>query len=406
MQSEASPGDTSIPTGSADPESRILVLNKVYLYGLDHFTSKDLEALAQEYYSTETYERIEWIDDSSANLVFANSEIAADALRAFAAIDIGDVSQLPIQQMIPAKAFPGHPETTLQIRLAVMSDKKLPKAHERSRFYLIHPEYDPASRRNRGYRTREPLRHRDIDDPRSNGGGRRGRLDDLDDTFNEAYYDDDEASISSRRRGGGSRQSSRGSFSSGDGLRGRVTRGIGKELFPDRSGGGKSAGRLRDRSASPARDFDHVKSNSNGPYDVQKENRRKAQLLKATLQAKHPRPANNKELFPHKATHRRSDAFDAADETADLFANRMPVPFTDGGSDEYENRKRGSNGFSIRGAARQQSSGGFSIKGAAKSEAPKELFPTRSRGGNAGKELLGGSLESRITRRRAEDMFS
>ncbi len=42
------------------------------------------------------------------------------------------------------------------------------------------------------------------------------------------------------------------------------------------------------------------------------------------------------ELFPQKAgirQHRRSDAFDAADETADLFAGRMSVPFTDGSAD-------------------------------------------------------------------------
>ncbi|KAH0559237.1 hypothetical protein GP486_004244, partial [Trichoglossum hirsutum] len=46
-----------------------------------------------------------------------------------------------------------------------------------------------------------------------------------------------------------------------------------------------------------------------------------------------------KELFPAKlktttSLHRRSAAFDAADETADLFAGRMTVPFVDGAGDD------------------------------------------------------------------------
>lgn len=317
-------------------------------------------------------------------------------MKAFAAIDIGDAPQTSLLQLIPAKSFPGHPEIVLQIRLAVLSDKKQPKAHERSRFYLIHPEYDPATRRARGYRQRDRIQ-RHVDDPKYNGGRSNSRYDkNLRDEeggmFDETFYDDDEASVISRRRAHDRRRSSGVSLSSSDGLESRMTRRNGKELFPDRSG--RAVGRLRNRSASPVRgrsaspDRGQPISNaSNSRYaePFHKDNRRKAQILRDSLRSQQ----KAKELFPHKATHRRSGAFDAADETADLFASRMSVPFLDG-SNDAKFRTRVASSFSIRGnASRQQSGGGgFSIKGAAKSDSPRELFPTRSKGSNRGKELF------------------
>lgn len=140
--------------------------------------------------------------------------------------------------------------------------------------------------------------------------------------------------------------------------------------------------------------------------DAASANRLKAQAIKAQLR----NAGTTKELFPQKtgASHRRSDAFDAADETADLFANRMPVPFVDGSNDK---RSRGSDsnaqGFSIRGAAKASSSisQGFSIKGAASTPRVKELFPS-TLGDNSGKELFSGRLEGRGRRRqKAEDLF-
>lgn len=404
LQPASSLSNSTVPTGSSGPESRIPVPNKIHLRGLDNFKPEDLEALAVKYYNAEMYERIEWIDDSSANLVYSSEKTALEALRAYAAADIGDVSQAPILQMIRAKDFPGHPETELFVRIAVVSDKKQPRAHERSKFYLMHPEYDPTTRRNRDYRQRDPIRRRYLDDPKYESGRRKNRYDrrcrdeEVGD-FNENFYDDDAASISSRKRTSDGRRSSENSLS-GD-IPNARTRAAGKELFPNRPTRGGSDGRLRYRSASPVRNSDVSKSTGSG-YAIQKDNRRKAQILKASLQSQ--RPSVTKELFPHRATHRRSDAFDAADETADLFANRMQVPFTDG-SNDLPSPKRGNGGFSIRGsAARQQVSlsGGFAIKGAAKANTAKELFPNR----NAGKELLSGKFDGRGSqRRKAEDMI-
>jgi hypothetical protein len=120
-----------------------------------------------------------------------------------------------------------------------------------------------------------------------------------------------------------------------------------------------------------------------------------------------------KELFPNKSiNHRRSDAFDAADATADLFARQMPVPFVDGGNDHLSkvgvplaarisSRPDPDSGrLNIRGVARATPTQEFSIKGAS---GVKELFPS---GGNAGKELFSERLEGRGRRRqKAEDLF-
>ena len=143
-----------------------------------------------------------------------------------------------------------------------------------------------------------------------------------------------------------------------------------------------------------------------------------------------------KELFPNKSitiNHRRSDAFDAADETADLFASRLSVPFTERDnptttkrtttapsssfgrlkgpdfepdSEAMENLAVG--GISIRGVSRKQDRG-FSIRGAADDDVrngwAKELFPGKALG-NAGKELFAQKLQGRGGRRnKAEDMF-
>lgn len=138
-------------------------------------------------------------------------------------------------------------------------------------------------------------------------------------------------------------------------------------------------------------------------------------MIKARL--KEARSA--KELFPQKITsHRRSGAFDAADETvADLFANKMPVPFMDGSGDapvetpslasRITGRSSGNDspGFSIRGTAKVPPASVFNIKGAASGPRVKELFPS-TLGDNAGKELFSERLNGRGARRqKASDLF-
>jgi hypothetical protein len=133
-----------------------------------------------------------------------------------------------------------------------------------------------------------------------------------------------------------------------------------------------------------------------------------------------------KELFPTKVSnHRRSDAIDVADETADLFARRISIPLVDGAHDTNPRRSRNvelfpdssqsrteKGGVNIRGAASQDQ--GFAIRGAAENgisikgrggASVRELFPSKYN--NAGKELFSDKIEGRGgPRRKAEDMFT
>ena len=384
----------------------------MHLRGLDKLTTKDIRAFASEYFPAYHASHIEWIDDTSANIVYEAAEIAQQALRAFAAVPVEDVSQIPALESIQAKPFPLHPETSLQVRLAVAGDRKQAGARERSRFYLFNPEYDPAERRKAN-----GAKYRD----RGDGGYRSQRYDDKeqrrrerDPGFDASLYDDDEVAVA--RRAG--RQSNRRDSSSGNDSRSREFRSVrplgaaGRELFRDRE---NMSGRLRNRSASPLRDSavdrdggDAGIRDDRNQDRVASANRLKAKALKAQLKSSE----STKELFPLKTIHRRSAAFDAADETADLFAGKMAVPFTDGSNDVNGSlasriTSRNTPGFSIRGSAnaRPDVVQSFSIKGTASGPKVKELFPT-TLGDNSGKELFSDRLEGRGRRRqKAEDLF-
>ncbi|KAH9222771.1 hypothetical protein DL95DRAFT_518322 [Leptodontidium sp. 2 PMI_412] len=404
------------PNDTTDSDAHELAPHKVHLRGLDNLTTKDIRAFASEYYEDHRPVHVEWIDDTSANIIYETADIAKAALVAFSAVEITDVSQIPLLQTISAKTFPLHPDTRLEVRLAVIGDRKQAGARERSRFYLFNPEHDPAERRKRNPRGQRQYRDRE------DGGYRSQRYDDQeqqkrerDADFDASLYDDDEASRAKRSGGNHNRNNS---SSGSESRRVRFPRRE-KELFPERDARG--SGRLRSRSASPVRDRD-------GDQDLIEdrivERRRQNQAAapnrlaaQAIKQAKLREPAAPKELFPGKSSpsHRRSHAFDAVDtnQAVELFS-RMPVPLTDGSGDS---RSRGgslasritrkgseveSSGFSIRGTAMAPPAPVFNIKGAAR---VKELFPS-TLGDNSGKELFSERLEGRGRRRqKAEDLF-
>lgn len=371
-------------------------------------TTKDIKAFASEYYGAYEPTYVQWIDDTSANLVYETAEIARGALLSFAAVEIADITQIPALQTIKAKPFPAHPNTHLEVRLAVAGDRKQAGARDRSRFYLMNPDYDPAERRKRGG-DRKGVRYRDRDD----GGYRSRKYDDRENNkrrnddeaagFDVDLYDDDDAALAKRAERRNRRQSS---FSGSSGSRDRGDKRLGsrsaagKELFPEKS----SRGRLRDRSASPARDIDEDLEADRKYQRQRRDNAAAANRAKALAIKERLRDDGTKELFPHKleVSHHRSLAFDAADATADLFAKQMSVPLLDGSVDGHSHRGSGVEKFSIRGAAKAGVTYDFSIKGGAASV--KELFPSHS--GNAGKELFSERLEGRGNRRqKAGDLF-
>lgn len=268
------------------------------------------------------------------------------------------------------------------------------------------------------------------------------RTREINESFDVSLYDDDEitrAIRSSKLHGRDSKSSISSGGYRGQGIRkSHSTNRSVKELFPDRITHRRhNGGRLRGRSASPSRHSDssqsmdisteeYLTSRHHNADFSSSANRLQAQMIKARLKEASMEP---KELFPNKFTisHRRSDAFDATDAAADLFATKIPVPFLDGSSDvsprkrdlmsritkaksednNFEDITEDQNGLGIRGAARQQQAAGISIKGVSLLPEPsaKELFPHKI-GLNAGKELFSEKLEGRGGRRqRAEDMF-
>ncbi|KAM5453075.1 hypothetical protein MaudCBS49596_002851 [Microsporum audouinii] len=431
-----------------------LQLEKVHIRGVDELTTDDIKRFASEYFTLEEPQRIEWIDDTSANIIYSSAEMAAKALSLFTQENVEDaVPTSPSLRLRTAKALSSHPDSVLQVRLAVKSDRKKHRAYEASRFYLMHPEHDPRER------VRSEFSGRRYRGPRGDGDGeyRRKRFDDREhrrrrgqakeDRFDVSMYDDD---------GDRGRRGSSGDISSVEShSRSRVRRNK-RDLFDDHVE--MSEGRLRNRSASPSG------TNGDGPdlrlaggpstsrrfRDRPTLSNRDSRDRSHSNARKELYPSGNnssddtsrgRELFPNKTgssylkqellmntvppqvntIHRRSDAFDAADETTDLFARRMSVPFVDGASDGPQRPNSRSvelfpdskgpspslnirgmssenNGMSIRGNA----SGGISIKGAA---SVRELFPSKYTG-NEGKELFSDTLEGRGgRRRRAEDMF-
>ncbi|KAI1916841.1 hypothetical protein LOZ61_000743 [Ophidiomyces ophidiicola] len=424
---------------------------KVHIRGVDDLSTDDIKRFAAEHFKGEELARVEWIDDTSANIIYNSAEAGLQALTAFTqqSVEEGD-SALPSLRLRSAKALSTHPDSVLQVRSAVKTDRKKKRAHEASRFYLMHPEHDPRERMRREFAERRRSGRRDD----STGDYNRRRFDDREhrrrrglasnDRFDETMYDDSE-------------EPSRGS--SGDRTRGR--RKTIDDLFPDRSE--RSSGRLRDRSASPVcAEFEDItglgddrRASSRRFRDRSPQHSRDrngysrlnaGKELFASANASSDESSGRRELFPNKtassylkkelfpkstmSNHRRSDAFDAADETADLFAKRITVPLVDGAGDvdhemnaegqgrrgvelfpghisgptkSFKIRGKSDNpGFSIRGNA-DNLDNGISIRGAA---SVRELFPSKYTG-NEGKELFSDKLEGRGGRRRkAEDMFS
>ena len=437
---------------SSDLCAKQPVPHKVYLCGVDNLTTGDIKSFAKEHLPPDFPTRIEWIDDSSANIIFETSASAIMALNMLSFRSFDNDESISSLQLRTAKKYSAHPETELQIRMAVLTDQKRPRAHEASRFYMMHPEHDPREKRRRMGRN-ESRRNRYGDEEHQ-----RRKQNDEDQGFSANMYDDDADALAARAQG---RRSSTSTLSS----EGRRSDRRKDSYRPNRT----DRRRLRDRSASPVRESEKQDGSrsqkrrtppppycSRDPHPFPKKNEGKELFpsisrsskpgsdqpsavfgVKELFPNKTAAAAFKKELFPLKSgtsVHRRSDAFDAADETADLFATGMTVPFVDGSSDRKSTTTRtladrisdssrntrtrqiptkpspetdsSHQGFSIRGASTQQDAG-FSIRGLATDEnnGVKELFPGKGLG-NAGKELFSEKLQGRGGKRnKAIDMF-
>lgn len=437
-----------------------LAPHKVHIRGLENLTTSDIKAFSAEHYHSETPPRVEWINDTSANLVFEGEETALRALQHLT-LPSNENESLPLSRLRAAKALSTHPGSSLYLRIAAITDQKRPRAYEASRFYMMHPEYDPREQRRRGgsFQGNGDYHRKGYSDDEH----RRRKRRDKEDGFDASMYDD--GAVSSRRgsislsvneRGIEGKRSAR---LRGDSYRPARNERNGARISRDRSASPNGRNRhtppptYRSRDPHPfphenkgkelfpsisrsERDVDRNDTDlfsssilaadvNKGLYSTKSTLGREATPNSKDLFSNRMRAAEvKKELFPHKVSpskHSRSDAFDAADETADLFANGMSVPFADGpGSRKSPTDRLRSSGFktkidgedigsglNIRGASREQNQG-ISIRGSAAITAIgtiKELFPGKA-ASNAGKELFADKVEGRGGRRnRAEDMF-
>ena len=258
---------------------------KVHVRGVDKLNTYDIEQWAEEYYPRDLFKKVQWIDDTSANLVYDTEAAAAEALAALSA----EQAEEPLQLRL-AKGSSKHPDADLRIRQAIIADIKAPRAKDRSKFYLFNKEWDPDNpdnirpdnrkrrfveedRRDRKYRRRDYGERSQSDEKRH---------------FHESMYDDDPKPVAELRRGS--------SYSSGSEYGRRRVR-YDEDLMTN-----NEKGRLRDRSASPVQDGD-------GRYGFDE-----VQPRRRTARARSPTPPrtrsgqNNrgardnlrKELFPAK----------------------------------------------------------------------------------------------------------
>lgn len=359
------------PAKQDDDDSQTIVPTKLYIRGLDTLHTDDIKTYIKAHYGP--VDKVEWIDDSSANLVFGSQPSARDALAALSTIEIADATALGVGETVPAKPFDGKPEVSFQVRWSVASDRKVAGAAQRSRYYLLHPEHDPEERRRRQQESRARYRDRDGD---RRGGRRRRDSDENVEQFDASMYDDAPATTRSRPYS-----------DSEDRPRSYTRENRGKELFAGRTS-------RRDRSASPLRDRD-----DDGDVDVDgpssSRNRAKARSIRDQISSN-----RSKELFPTRMSGKggQLDQLEKAIGSAQLRDEDRPKMATVPGATPSSD-----SAFNIRGMAsqRQHEEAGFSIKGAASA---KELFPDRFGGSNAGKELLDGSRSKR--RQKAQDLFS
>ncbi|KAM7223447.1 Protein of unknown function (DUF2414) domain containing protein [Rhypophila decipiens] len=434
---EQEPGeidDDEVNKGDGDAElAQQVVLNKVHLRGLDTFTPDDIKQYVGEHFGV--FDKIEWIDDSSANIVFKSESLAQDALVSLAEIKIDDPTQMPAGVEVRAKPSATKPEALIQARFAVASDKKAAGAASRSRFYLLNPEYDPEERRRRGEFNNRKYRDRDDGRGRDRRNGRRRDQEDDDEprnTFDVNLYDDDPEALARRilqprqrsRRRSRSRsrtrtRSRRDSISSTSTASPRPSTNKysrsnrEKELFPDRRS--RSGLQSRNRSASPLRDRDgdaHMDMDDEARHSAALRSREKGRSIKERLSAEN----RQRELFPSKAVAKDSGPkelfpskvsaplegkaqMDQMAEATTISSAKLADRVTQRGSTPAT----GSSSFSIRGTANKRSADqGFTIKGTGTTV--KELFPEKF--GNAGKELFAEKLEGRGRRRqKAEDLF-
>lgn len=416
---------------------------KVHIRGVDDLSTDNIRTFASDYYA-EADPYVQWIDDTSANLVYKDKSMAKKALLEFVMHPVSeeDIINHPFE-LRTAKPLVINPGSMLTVRIAMAGDRKRKGAKDASRYYLMHPEVDPTERARRvGRAENGDYKRRRFDDKEHR---RRRHQDDNADTTNDfeaSMYDDAPAAKSTTDRGRdrdlfsriSKRHRSASPVANGDaipmsdsdsdsapqrrrrnGYRNRDSppprrrNNAGRELFDSSShSASRGSGMRSDDPSIFSRISKSVQSESKDKtmttsYET---NQGVARQLRADLKAaQSSSPARS---------HRRARAIDSRveEDLAERFGRKsISLDSTKSVREQTVNSGKelfdrdANSGFTIKGSANQ----GMSIKGRAGDV--KELFPDRfstgngGRGGNAGKELFDQPVRARGPRQRAGDLF-
>ncbi|KAF3922076.1 hypothetical protein ABW20_dc0108535 [Dactylellina cionopaga] len=408
------PIDGQLQSDPSPVPGESIIANKVHLRGLDNMSSTDVKAFVGGHFPDQQVEKLEWIDDTSLNLVYVDEATAAAALAALSTESMG-VTLNP-WELREAKRSDAFPLAKLDIRLAFATDKKEEDRVEQQE--KKRREHDRGGRRggNGGYRQRDYEERyrsrsregdRDLDDRRRS----RSRYDEEDNKREPLELFPGGTSVD-RRSGRRSRSRSPVELfpekvkNTGVELFPEATKSGGVELFPEKvkntnvelfPSNNDSLGQRRDgspseyRLATPPRTLFSIDDPIEMPKRGQSPPRQRRDRDRS-------RDANRAvELFPEKTDRPRS------------LADRIDRPRGNmrGRKNEGMEMDDSGAGLSIRGSA---GGGGISIRGAARGQAGHS---------NAGIELLpdkaANSLFNRISepsnsrrgarRQKAEDMF-
>jgi hypothetical protein len=414
------------------------VWERVHIRGLDDFHTNDILAFVNDH-DPEAEVHVQWIDDTSANIVYPSKERAREGILHLIShpTESQSIQSAPFE-LRQAKVLASRPASMLMVRVAQVGDRKKKNARDASRYYLLHPEEDPTDRMRKEFANGHGDYKRRRYDDREH---RRRRFNDHSaesNDFSASMYDDAPATDPENSRGRDlfSRITRRRSASPGrrngdeieisdsdeDGRRKRHRNGYrdrrerpppyarddpapfpkanaGKELFSSGSAtreGGLHSDKIELR---PSPNITSGPRSAN-PADS-RANAAAARRLKADLM-------NAAQTSP-RSNHRRSHAMDAKndEDLSERFARKsLSMDSTKSAGASRGIELFPGNGLDIRGSADQGLSikghGGMSIKGRALEV--KELFPERYKK-NEGKELFDEPVREKRIRRRAGDLF-
>ncbi|KAI5853875.1 hypothetical protein BZA05DRAFT_444149 [Tricharina praecox] len=162
MMVDMEPSTAAVTTATSSEED-VMVPERVHLRGVDNLSTGQVKAYVAEHCSTPVV-RIEWIDDTSLNLVYESPGVAISVLNALTA-NAAEL-ELPLLELRAARPFSQSVDSRLLARISRPSDRKERGARERSRYYLFHPEEDKAERFERERKERRPRQDRSRDGSR------------------------------------------------------------------------------------------------------------------------------------------------------------------------------------------------------------------------------------------------